>query len=178
MKASEFNVNKVWDFIESRPFYNKNYMPKFNTAEEIWAEWGTAEKRMYAKFDWEDTYGNKLHPKEVANRRRQGNYSALAGLKESKNRNTMKASELKQIIREEIHKVLNENTKLNLKKNGIYILDGGLNKMGEWDEKSLKKANVLYYTDKSNDPKLEKFKKDGLVRVIIKDNSVEDVIEF
>ena len=110
MKASEFNVNKVWDFIESRPFYNKNYMPKFNTAEEIWAEWGTAEKRMYAKFDWEDTYGNKLHPKEVANRRRQGNYSALAGLKESKKQNTMKASELKQIIREEVKQVVLEES--------------------------------------------------------------------
>ena len=90
----------------------------------------------------------------------------------------MKKSELKQLIKEEIHKILNENTKLNLKKNGIYILDGGLNKREEWDEKSLKKANVLYYTDKPNDPKLEKFKKDGMVRVIIKDNSVEDVIEF
>ena len=33
--STEFNINKVWDFIESKPFYNKSYMPKFNTAEEI-----------------------------------------------------------------------------------------------------------------------------------------------
>ena len=78
MKALEFNVNKVWDFIESRPFNNKNYMPKFNTAEEIWAEWGPEEKNMYAEFNWEDTYGGKLHPKELANRSRQANYKALA----------------------------------------------------------------------------------------------------
>ena len=90
----------------------------------------------------------------------------------------MKASELQQIIKEEIQKVLKENIKMNLDKNGIYILDGGLNKMGEWDEKSLKKANVLYYTTNYNDPKLEKFKKDGRLRVIIKDNSIQDVIEF
>jgi len=91
----------------------------------------------------------------------------------------MKISELRQLIREEVREAINnENTKLNLKKNGIYILDGGLNKRGEWDEKSLKKAKVLHYTDKFNDPELKNFKEDGMVRVIIKDNSVEDVIEF
>ena len=91
----------------------------------------------------------------------------------------MKISELRQLIREEVREAINnENTKLNLKKNGIYILDGGLNKRGEWDEKSLKKAKVLYYTTNVNDPKLKNFKEDGMVRVIIKDNSVEDVIEY
>lgn len=90
----------------------------------------------------------------------------------------MKKSELKQIIKEEIQKVLKENKKLDLNKNGIYILDGGLNKREEWDEKSLKKAKVLYYTTNVNDPKLKNFKEDGMVRVIIKDNSVEDVIEY
>ena len=89
----------------------------------------------------------------------------------------MKKSELKQLIKEEITKVLNENTKLNLKKNGIYILDGGLNKRGEWDEKSLKKANVLYYTDKSNDPKLKNFQEDGMVKVDISDDGI-DVVQF
>ena len=89
----------------------------------------------------------------------------------------MKKSELKQLIKEEITKVLNENTKLNLKKNGIYILDGGLNKREEWDEKSLKKANVLYYTDKSNDPKLKNFKEDGMVKVDISDDGI-DVVQF
>jgi methionine synthase II (cobalamin-independent) len=90
----------------------------------------------------------------------------------------MKKSELKQIIKEEISKVLKENKKLDLDKNGIYILDGGLNKRKEWDEKSLKKAKVLYHTTNVNDPKLKNFKEDGMVQVIIKDNSVEDVIEY
>jgi hypothetical protein len=76
--SSQFNVNKVWDFIESRPFYNPNYMPKFNTAEEIWSEWGAKEKEMYANFDWKDTYGNKIHPREKAALQRQQNYDALA----------------------------------------------------------------------------------------------------
>jgi hypothetical protein len=76
-ESSEFNANKVWDFIESQPFYNKEYMPQFSTAEEIWAEWGPKEKGMYAEFNWEDTYGDELHPKESAAQRRQGNYNAL-----------------------------------------------------------------------------------------------------
>jgi hypothetical protein len=89
----------------------------------------------------------------------------------------MKKSELKQIIKEEIFKVLKENEKLNLDKNGIYILDGGLNKRGEWDEKSLKKAKVLYYTTNVNDPKLKNFKEDGMVKVDISNDGI-DVIEY
>ena len=89
----------------------------------------------------------------------------------------MKKSELKQIIKEEIQKVLKENKKLDLHKNGIYILDGGLNKRGEWDEKSLKKAKVLYYTTNVNDPKLKNFKEDGMVKVDISDNGI-DVVEY
>jgi hypothetical protein len=83
-ETTEFNINKVWDFIGSRPFYNKDYMPKFNTAEEIWDEWGPEEKQMYSNFEWEDTYGDKLHPRELAARQRQANYNALAGLNEAK----------------------------------------------------------------------------------------------
>jgi hypothetical protein len=82
-ETTEFNINKVWDFIGSRPFYNKDYMPKFNTAEEIWDEWGPEEKQMYSNFEWEDTYGDKLHPRELAARQRQANYNALAGLNEA-----------------------------------------------------------------------------------------------
>jgi hypothetical protein len=81
-ETTEFNINKVWDFIGSRPFYNKDYMPKFNTAEEIWDKWGPEEKQMYTEFEWKDTYGNKLHPRELANMKRQANYNALKGLKE------------------------------------------------------------------------------------------------
>jgi hypothetical protein len=83
-ETTEFNINKVWDFIGSRPFYNKDYMPKFNTAEEIWDKWGPEEKQMYSNFEWEDTYGDKLHPRELAARQRQANYNALAGLNEAK----------------------------------------------------------------------------------------------
>ena len=89
----------------------------------------------------------------------------------------MKKSELKQIIKEEIQKVLKENKKLDLNKNGIYILDGGLNKRGEWDEKSLKKAKVLYYTTDFKDSKLKNFQEDGMVKVDISDNGI-DVVEY
>jgi hypothetical protein len=85
-ETTEFNINKVWDFIGSRPFYNKDYMPKFNTAEEIWDEWGPEEKQMYSNFEWEDTYGDKLHPRELAARQKQANYNALAGLNEAKDK--------------------------------------------------------------------------------------------
>jgi hypothetical protein len=73
--TSEFNVNKVWDFIESKPFYNKSYMPMFSTAEEIWKEWSAQDKSLYAKFKWKDKYGGKLHPREkdVIQKRRKMN---------------------------------------------------------------------------------------------------------
>ena len=72
---------------------------------------------------------------------------------------------------------LNEKEKLDLDKNGIYILDGGLNKRGEWDEKSLKKAKVLYYTMDFKDPKLKNFQEDGMVKVDISDDGI-DVVEY
>jgi hypothetical protein len=50
LTEAEFNINKVWDFIESKPFYNKNYAPMFSTAEEIWSEWGPKEKELYNNF--------------------------------------------------------------------------------------------------------------------------------
>jgi ferritin len=80
---TEFNVNKVWDFIESIPFNNPNYMPKFNTAEEIWKQWGEEEKEMYSKFKWDNPHGSNVHPKEKAALRHQQNYNALAGLNEN-----------------------------------------------------------------------------------------------
>jgi hypothetical protein len=80
---SGFNINKVWGFIESKPFYNKSYMPKFNTAQEIWDEWGPEEKQMYSEFEWEDVYGDKLHPREKSALQRRANYDKLSGLNES-----------------------------------------------------------------------------------------------
>jgi len=82
--GGEFNVNKVWDFIESRSFNNPNYIPKFNTAEEIWNGWGPKEKEMYANFDWKNTYSNEIHPREKVNLQHRKNYDALAGLTEAK----------------------------------------------------------------------------------------------
>ena len=63
--SDQFIVNKVWDFLESRPFYNKEYMPKFSTAEEIYNEFGPKELKMYSDFDWK---GNTepIHPREKA----------------------------------------------------------------------------------------------------------------
>jgi hypothetical protein len=78
-----FNINKVWDFIESRPFNNPNYMPKFNIAKEIWDEWGDKEKQLYNDFQWEDKYNGQLHPKEIANLQRRKNYDSLAGINEA-----------------------------------------------------------------------------------------------
>ena len=72
---------------------------------------------------------------------------------------------------------VNESEKIDFDKNGIYILDGGLNKRGEWDEKSLKKAKVLYYTKDFRDSKLKDFQEDGMVRVEISDNGT-DVSEY
>jgi hypothetical protein len=85
-ETTEFNINKVWDFIESKPFYNKDYMPTFNTAEEIYDEFGPKEMELYNNFEWEDTYEDKLHPRELAARQRQANYNALAGLNEAKDK--------------------------------------------------------------------------------------------
>jgi ribosomal protein L21E len=63
--SDQFIVNKVWDFLESRPFYNKEYMPKFSTAEEIYNEFGPEELKMYSDFDWK---GNTepIHRREKA----------------------------------------------------------------------------------------------------------------
>ena len=79
---STFNANKVWAFIESKPFYNKEYMPKFSTAEEIWNEFGPEDKEKYANFIWTDTYGDNIHPREKSALQRRANYDKLAGVKE------------------------------------------------------------------------------------------------
>ena len=92
----------------------------------------------------------------------------------------MKVSQLRQLIREEIKQViLNEGQSTNDKKtirkflkdfkDGIYILKGGLEKDGGWNEDSLQKGTPLYYTPNFNDPKLKSFQKDGIVKVDIED---------
>jgi hypothetical protein len=83
----DFNINKIWDFIESRPFNNPNYMPKFSIAKEIWDEWGDEEKQLYNNFQWEDKYNGQLHHKEIANLQRRKNYDSLAGINEAEFKN-------------------------------------------------------------------------------------------
>ena len=101
-----FNVNKVWDFIESKPFYNSSYMPKFNTAEEIWKEWGPEEKEMYANFTWEDVYGGKIHPREKAALQRRKNYDNLAGTELNENYHRFKNETSKRTRPEQMHKAI------------------------------------------------------------------------
>ena len=94
----------------------------------------------------------------------------------------MKKSKLKQIIKEEIQKVLNEERDLNDKeimsnlkneKEGVYVLKGGLDRQGGWNEESLQKGKPLYYTTDTTDPKLESYKKDGIVFITIENGEME-----
>ena len=82
---SSFSINKVWDFIESRPFYNKEYMPKFNTAKEIYNEFGPKEMELYNNFEWTGN-DSELHPREKAVLQRRKTYDKLteAELEEEK----------------------------------------------------------------------------------------------
>jgi len=93
----------------------------------------------------------------------------------------MNSNRLKQLIKEEIEKVLNEaksttdvkTIKANLQrsKDGIYILQGGVVN-GRWDFESLAKATPLYYTTDFRDPKLNSFQGDGMVKVDIDKESM------
>jgi hypothetical protein len=81
---SQFNANKLWDFLQTKPFYNKDYMPMFNTAEEIWDQFGPEEKQMYADFQW-DGDPAAIHRREAAALKRRQNYDSLAGEKFEEN---------------------------------------------------------------------------------------------
>jgi len=67
-----------------------------------------------------------------------------------------------------------ENIMLNLKNeiDGIYVLKGGLEKGGGWNEDSLQKGKPLYYTTNFTDPKLKSFQKNGMVKVDIEDGEM------
>ena len=80
---SSFNINKVWDFIESRPFYNKEYMPMFNTAKEIYDEFTPEQMELYNNFEWTGN-DNELHPREKAVLQRRKTYDTLSSIKEEK----------------------------------------------------------------------------------------------
>ena len=100
----------------------------------------------------------------------------------------MKKSELKQIIREEISKVLKENIKTNdpkiIKQNhndyvdGFYVFKGGSSfekgtssRMGgkEYSQFDPDKAKAILYSPNEND--IEKYKKDGYTIVSIIDGN-------
>ena len=94
----------------------------------------------------------------------------------------MKKSELKQLIKEEIQKVLDEERDLSDKeimsdlkneKEGVYVLKGGLERGGGWNEDSLQKGKPLYYTTDTIDPKLELYKEDGMVWITIENGEME-----
>ena len=94
----------------------------------------------------------------------------------------MKKSELKQLIKEEIQKVLDEERDLSDKeimsdlkneKEGVYVLKGGLEKNGRWNEDSLQKGEPVYYTTDTTDPKLKSFQEDGMVWVTIENGEME-----
>ena len=94
----------------------------------------------------------------------------------------MKKSQLKQLIKEEIQKVLGKERNLsddeimsNLKneKEGVYVLKGGLDRQGGWNEDSLQKGKPLYYTTDTIDPELELYKEDGMVWVTIENGEME-----
>ena len=55
---------------------------------------------------------------------------------------------------------------------GIYMLKGGLEKGGGWNEDSLQKGKPLYYTTDFTDPKLKSFQKNGMVKVDIEDGEM------
>ena len=87
----------------------------------------------------------------------------------------MKERELRNLIREEVKKALNEvasttdgetiKTNLQQKKDGVYILQGGLLKSGRWSFASLDKAKPLFYTPDFRDPELKSFQEDGMIKV-------------
>ena len=60
---------------------------------------------------------------------------------------------------------------------GIYVLKGGLNRGGGWNEDSLQKGKPLYYTTDFTDPKLKSFQENGMVKVDIEDGEM-DVSEY
>ena len=66
------------------------------------------------------------------------------------------------------------------KEDGIYILDeSAINKKsGEADEKSLSKANILYFTTKFDDPKLKNYQEDGMVWVELFDGNIVDIEQY
>ena len=110
---TEFNPTKVWEFIESRPFYNKDFSPLFNTAEEIFNEFivnSPEYLKKYAEFKWSGS--NEPHRRELANQSRRNTYIALRGEKNESRLQTyynFKYNKSSRIFEAEEIKDLSEN---------------------------------------------------------------------
>ena len=75
----KFHPRKVWEFIESRPFYNPNFYPQWNTAQEVFDKHIANDPEMlekYSDFDWSGSQEKHHHEEEVMNRR--DNYDRLS----------------------------------------------------------------------------------------------------
>lgn len=62
---------------------------------------------------------------------------------------------------------------LKNEKEGVYVLEGGLDSDGGWNEDSLQQGEPLYYTTDTTDPKLKSFQEDGMVWVTIENGEME-----
>lgn len=94
--GSEFNINKVWDFIESKPFNNKDYSPMFSTAKEIYDKFGEKELEMYTNFQWNGR-DTPIHRKELANLQRIKTMDGASKMRENKMKLSLKE---KQLVKE------------------------------------------------------------------------------
>jgi len=75
----EFHPRKVWEFIESRPFFNPEFYPQWNTAKEVYErniENDPDVLKKYTDFEWSGSNEPHHHELEVMEKRK--NYSRLA----------------------------------------------------------------------------------------------------
>ncbi len=75
----KFHPRKVWEFIESRPFYNPEFYPQWNTAQEVYDKHIANEPDIlekYSDFDWSGSEEKHHHEDSVMNRRE--NYNRLS----------------------------------------------------------------------------------------------------
>lgn len=73
-------VNKVWDFIDSKPFFNPEYSPKFVDANTIYNRDIKGDKAMEKKFKsfkGKKRKNGEVHRKELQNSNRRAEYERL-----------------------------------------------------------------------------------------------------
>jgi hypothetical protein len=84
MKAAfEFNVGKVWEFVESRPFYSTEFYPQWNTAKEIYEKYISHNPEMLRKYtDFLWSGNNTLPIQEQMVLESRENYNRLSSFME------------------------------------------------------------------------------------------------